>query len=134
MARSKYIYLIGLKDDVLAAFTVKREAYEWLARSRYQPSQVNFSRMVDNPKTKVSGTREMMSLSRYELAQAYVVKHGFPLDVAAIEPELMQVSLDGIERLVATKINEQAGFCQWCGASVPARAGEGQCNICAVPR
>ena len=49
MARSAYIYLIYQYDFLLSAHTVKREAHEWLSRSRWthRDPAVRLTRMRD---------------------------------------------------------------------------------------
>jgi hypothetical protein len=45
--RSKYIYLIFMRNTVLSAHTVKHEAHTWLARSQWLPEQTTLKRMPD---------------------------------------------------------------------------------------
>jgi len=49
MARSKYIYHIREPDQglIIAAFTVKREAHEWMIRSGHHFLEYNLFRMRD---------------------------------------------------------------------------------------
>lgn len=49
MARSKYIYHIRHNEDglLVASFTVKKEANEWLIRCGFSPKNYTLSRMCD---------------------------------------------------------------------------------------
>lgn len=49
MARSAYIYHVRRKGDgeLLASFTVKREAHEWVKRSQHEFRDLTLNRMSD---------------------------------------------------------------------------------------
>jgi hypothetical protein len=99
MARSKYIYLILMDDVPFAAFTVKHEAYSWLANSAHKPSQVCLARMHDNPtREKWLGVCDKLAWSREDLMIAYLTKHHYTGKLAWVrELDLISQPLDNLE-------------------------------------
>jgi len=47
MARSKYIYHIWSREGIIASFTVKAEAYAWMAQSRRNLRMYTLTRVRD---------------------------------------------------------------------------------------
>lgn len=45
--RSKYIYIIRYKGDVISAHTVLKEAEDWIRLSAWKPSEITVHRVRD---------------------------------------------------------------------------------------